>query len=32
MRRPLTPGENEILEGAPLQMAFQGFTPEGSRI
>jgi UDP-N-acetylglucosamine (GlcNAc):hydroxyproline polypeptide GlcNAc-transferase len=26
---PFTPGENEILEGAPLLMAFQGFTPEG---
>lgn len=26
---PFTPGENEVLEGAPLQMAFQGFTPEG---
>ena len=26
---PFTPGENEILEGAPLQMAFQGFTADG---
>lgn len=26
---PFTPGENELLEGAPLQMAFQGFTSEG---
>lgn len=26
---PFTPGPNEVLEGAPLQMAFQGFTPEG---
>ncbi len=26
---PFTPGPKEILEGAPLQMAFQGFTPEG---
>jgi hypothetical protein len=26
---PFTPGPNEILEGAPLQMAFQGFTSEG---
>jgi hypothetical protein len=26
---PYTPGENEILEGAPLQMAFQGFTADG---
>ncbi len=26
---PFTPGENEALEGAPLQIAFQGFTPEG---
>ena len=24
-----TPGGNEVLAGAPLQMAFQGFTPEG---
>ncbi len=24
-----TPGEHEILEGAPLQMGFSGFTPEG---
>jgi hypothetical protein len=26
---PFTPGENEILEGVPLQMAFQGFTADG---
>ncbi len=26
---PFTPGPNEVLEGGPLQMAFQGFTPEG---
>ncbi len=26
---PFTPGANEILEGVPLQMAFQGFTSEG---
>jgi Glycosyltransferase (GlcNAc) len=26
---PFTPGPNEILEGGPLQMAFQGFTSEG---
>ncbi len=24
-----TPGENEVLGGVPLQMALQGFTPEG---
>jgi hypothetical protein len=24
-----TPGENEVLEGPPLQMAFQGFTADG---
>jgi Glycosyltransferase (GlcNAc) len=26
---PFTPGENEILQGSPLQMGFQGFTAEG---
>jgi hypothetical protein len=26
---PFTPGPNEVLMGAPLQMAFQGFTAEG---
>lgn len=26
---PFTPGENEILQNAPLQMVFQQFTPEG---
>lgn len=26
---PFTPGEKEILGGAPLQMVFQQFTPEG---
>ncbi len=26
---PFTPGSSEILTGAPLQMAFQGFTEEG---
>jgi hypothetical protein len=26
---PFTPGPVEILEGAPLQMAFQGFTADG---
>jgi hypothetical protein len=26
---PFTPGPVEVLEGAPLQMAFQGFTAEG---
>jgi hypothetical protein len=26
---PFTPGPNEVLDGAPLQMAFQGFTSEG---
>lgn len=26
---PFTPGPNEVLEGAPLQIAFLGFTPEG---
>ncbi|MDQ2834650.1 MAG: UDP-N-acetylglucosamine-transferase [Acidobacteriota bacterium] len=26
---PFTPGENELLVDGPLQMALQGFTPEG---
>jgi Glycosyltransferase (GlcNAc) len=26
---PFTPGDNELLDGSPLQMAFQGFTAEG---
>ncbi len=26
---PFTPGENEVLTGGPLQIAFQAFTPEG---
>jgi hypothetical protein len=26
---PFTPSDHEILEGAPMQMTFQGFTPEG---
>lgn len=26
---PFTPGENEVLGGGPLQIAFQAFTPEG---
>jgi hypothetical protein len=26
---PFAPGENETLDGAPLQMAFQGFTADG---
>ena len=26
---PFTPGPSEVLTGAPLQMAFQGFTAEG---
>ena len=26
---PFTPGENEVLLGGPLQVAFQSFTPEG---
>ena len=26
---PFTPGPAEVLEGAPLQMAFQGFTADG---
>jgi hypothetical protein len=26
---PFTAGANEVLAGGPLQMAFQGFTPEG---
>lgn len=25
---PFTPGPNEVLEGAPLQIAFLGFTPK----
>jgi hypothetical protein len=26
---PFTPGEHEVLEGGPLQIGFQAFTPEG---
>ena len=26
---PFTPGENEVLGGGPLQIAFQAFTPDG---
>jgi hypothetical protein len=26
---PFTPGENEVLQGGPMQMVFQAFTPEG---